>query len=189
MLFKKTKLEGVWIIELEPNADTRGFFARTYDKKLFEEHGIARDWVEESESFSKHKGTVRGLHFQYPPHWEGKLMRISSGEAFLVWVDLRKNSLTFGQWDSLVLTPEKRSMIYTPRGFANGLCTLSDNCTLLYKIDNQYHPEKQDTVLWNDVDLGIEWPVKEAKELSERDTNAKSFKEFLSACGGLSGYE
>ena len=76
-------------------------------------------------------------------------------------------------------------MLYTPRGFANGLCTLSDNCTLLYKIDNQYHPEKQDTILWNDEDLKINWPIKKAKGLSERDSNAKSFKKLKSECGGL----
>ena len=112
-------------------------------------------------------------------------MRLVSGVAVFVWVYLRKGSPTFGQWDSLELSSQRQIMLYTPRGFANGLCTLSDNCTLFYKIDNFYHPEKQDTILWNDVDLDIKWPIKEAKGLSERDLNARSFKEFVSACGGL----
>ncbi|MEK7506087.1 MAG: dTDP-4-dehydrorhamnose 3,5-epimerase [Patescibacteria group bacterium] len=185
MVIKERKLKGVFEITLEPHEDARGFFVRTYDKNVFGERGIAREWVQENESFSKKKGVVRGLHFQYPPHSEGKLMRVSSGEAFLVWVDLRKGSPTLGQWDSIELSSLKKNMVYTPRGFANGLCTLSDECTLLYKMDNYYHPESQDAILWNDSDLNIDWPVKNPSELSERDLKGKSFKEFLKLSGGL----
>ncbi len=185
MVIKERKLKGTFEITLEPREDSRGFFTRTYDKEIFGKYGMARDWVQENESFSRQKGVIRGLHFQRPPHSEGKLMRISSGEAFLVWVDLRKGSPTLGEWDSMEFSLRKKNMIYTPRGFANGLCTLSDDCTLLYKMDNYYHPESQDAILWNDPDLNIQWPVKEPKELSERDLKAKSFKEFVDIYGGL----
>lgn len=185
MIIRERKLKGTFEIILEPHEDLRGFFMRTYDKEIFEKYGMAREWVQENESFSRQKGVIRGLHFQYPPHSEGKLMRISSGEAFLVWVDLRKGSSTFGQWDSMELSSQNKNMVYTPRGFANGLCTLSDDCTLLYKMDNYYHPEAQEAILWNDPDLNIRWPIKEPKGLSERDLNAKSFKEFVNIYGGL----
>ena len=185
MIIRERKLKGTFEIELEPHEDPRGYFVRTYDRQAFGEKGIAREWVQENESFSKGKGIIRGLHFQYPPHSEGKLMRVSSGKAFLVWVDIRKGSPTFGEWDSMELSSEKKNMVYTPRGFANGLCTLSDDCALLYKMDNYYHPESQDAIMWNDPDLKIGWPIKEPKELSDRDMKGKSFKEFIKLCGGL----
>ena len=179
------KLKGTFEIQLEPHEDERGFFMRTYDKKIFGEYGIAHDWVEESESFSKHRGTVRGLHFQHPPYVEAKLMRVSSGEAFVVWVDIRKGSSTFGKWDSIELSAKKKNAVYVPRGFTNGLCTLSDDCALLYKIDNYYHPEAQSEILWNDPDIGIVWPVKSPEVMSRRDANAKGFKNFADRYGGL----
>ncbi len=185
MKVKEMKLKGVFEITLEPREDSRGFFVRTYDEEIFKKYGIAREWVQENESFSKKKGVIRGLHFQYPPHSEGKLMRVSSGEAFLVWVDLRKGSPTLGKWDAAEISSKNKKMVYTPRGFANGLCTLSDDCTLLYKMDNHYHPEVQDAILWNDPDLGIEWPVSDPSELSERDLKGKNFGEFLKISGGL----
>ena len=184
MIIQERKLKGTFEITLEPHEDSRGFFVRTYDKEIFEKFGIAREWVQENESFSRGKGIIRGLHFQHPPHSEGKLMRVSSGEAFLVWVDIRKGSPTFGKWDSLELSSQKKNMVYTPRGFANGLCALSDDCTLLYKMDNYYHPEVQDAIMWNDPDLGINWPVSDPKEISERDKKGKSFKDFMKASGG-----
>lgn len=185
MIIRERKLKGTFEIELEPREDHRGFFVRTYDEEIFEKFGIARKWVQENESFSKKKGVIRGLHFQYPPHSEGKLMRISSGKAFLVWVDLRRGSPTLGEWDSVEISSQNKKMVYTPRGFGNGLCTLSDDCTLLYKMDNYYHSESQDAILWNDPDLNIKWPVSEPSELSERDLKGKSFKEFLKLSGGL----
>ena len=185
MKIRTLKLAGTFEIQLEPHEDERGFFMRTYDKKIFEEHDIHHDWVQESESFSRHKGTVRGLHFQHPPYAEGKLVRMSSGEGFVVWVDIRKGSPTFGTWDSIVLSAQKKNAVFVPRGFANGLCTLSDNCILLYKIDNYYNPEAQDEILWNDPDIGIIWSLEKPTIISEKDKNAKNFKIFVDKYGGL----
>ena len=185
MTIKERKLRGTYEITLSPHEDPRGFFMRTYDKKVFEASGIARDWVQENESFSRDKGTIRGLHFQRSPHAEGKLMRVVSGEAFVVWVDIRKGSRTLGAWDGFTLSSQKKNAVYIPRGFANGLCTLSENCMLLYKMDNYYASEAQDAIVWNDPDIGIVWPVKEPAVMSEKDANAQSFKEFIDRYSGL----
>ncbi|MEK9194462.1 MAG: dTDP-4-dehydrorhamnose 3,5-epimerase, partial [Patescibacteria group bacterium] len=142
-------------------------------------------WVEESESFSREEGTVRGLHFQHPPHSEGKLIRVSSGKAFIVWVDLRKDSPTFGDWDAIELSYEKKNAVFIPRGFANGLCTLSPNCTLLYKIDNFYESKAEGTIAWHDPDLKIKWPISQPNVISKRDLKGKSFEEFKRVSGSI----
>ncbi len=185
MKTKELKIQGVLEIQLEPNIDERGFFMRVYDKKIFEEFGIHRDWVQESHSFSRQKGTVRGLHFQYPPDTEAKLMRVSSGEIFFAVVDLRKDSPTFGQWDSVVLSAENKKMLFVPRGCAPGMCSLTDDCNLHYKMDNYHAPNNQGVIKWNDPDIGIIWPIREPNVISERDKNAQSFKEFKEKYGGL----
>lgn len=185
MIIKPGKFEGVFEIQLEPFEDGRGFFMRAYDKKIFAAHGIDKRWVQENHSFSKNKGTVRGLHFQYPPHTESKMVRVSSGEIFFAFVDLRKKSPTFGKWGSVVLSAKKKNMLLIPRGCAAGMCTLTDNCNFHYRVDNYYSKEKEDNIRWNDPDIGIEWPIKKAKVISERDSKAQFFKEFLEKHGGL----
>jgi len=184
MLIKKKRLEGVFGIDLEPHEDQRGFFMRTYDNKLFRNHGLHQNWVQESHSYSKKKDIIRGLHFQFPPYAETKLIRTVTGEIFTVVVDVRKGSATFGKWDSMIISENNKKMLYIPRGFALGMCTLTHNCTLLYKIDNYYAPESQGAIKWNDLDLGIEWPIKNPI-ISERDSKAMSFKEFVEKYGGL----
>jgi len=184
MEIKEKRLSGLFEVRLEPNEDGRGFFMRTYDYKIFGEYGLNKNWVQESESFSKFKGTIRGLHFQYPPDTEAKAIRAVAGESFLAFVDLRKSSPTLGKWDSVILSAEKKNMIVVPRGFANGMCTLTENCVLIYKMDNYFNPENYDSVRWDDSDLGIEWPIKTASAISERDAKAQSFKEFLKKSGG-----
>ena len=178
MTFRELKLKGAFEIQIDPKSDERGYFARTYDEKVFAEHGLPTEWSEESESFSVKKGTVRGLHFQHPPYAETKLVRCASGEVFFALVDLRKDSPTFGKWDSVVLSAEKKNMVLAPRGFANGMCTLTDECRLHYKMDSVYDPASADVIRWDDPDLGIEWPISEPAAISEKDKNAKSFKEF-----------
>jgi len=185
MIIQELGIKGVFEIQCEPKKDERGYFVRTFDKKIFAEHGIDRKWTQENESFSRQKYTVRGLHFQHPPYAEAKLIRVSGGEAFVVFVDLRKNSKTFGRWGSVILSAEKKNMVFVPRGFCNGLCTLTDACMLLYKMDNYYAPERQDAILWNDPDIGIKWPVEKPSYISKRDAEAKRFKEFIATRGGL----
>src|SRR4030042_5083183 len=184
MIIKQRKINGIFEIVLSPLQDHRGFFMRTYDQRLFAQHGLNLDWVQDNQSYSKKKGTVRGLHFQFPPHGEIKLIRVLLGEIFFVFVDLRKNSPTFGQWDHLVLSSKKNQMVYLPKGFALGSCTLTDHSTILYKMGHYYVPESCGTIQWNDPDLAIDWPVKKAI-LSSRDAKAQSFKAFSKKWGGL----
>lgn len=184
MRLKEGKFKGVFEIDLEPIEDNRGFFVRTYDDQVFKEHGLHQNWVQENHSYSKKRGTLRGLHFQLPPHAETKLVRVVSGEVYMAFVDLRKGLATFGQWDSLILSADNQKMLYLAKGLALGMCTLIDDCTLFYKMDNYYAPESQGTIRWDDPDIGIDWPV-DNPILSEKDAKAKSLKEFVETHGGL----
>lgn len=184
MIFKEQNIRGVFEIAFDPKRDERGYFMRTYDQKIFAERGLVHEWAQENESFSKEKGTVRGLHFQYPPHAEAKLVRMAAGEVFAVFLDLRKDSLTFGKWTSMHLAPAE-NMAFAPRGIAMGICTLTPNCTLLYKMDNYYAQEHQGAIRWDDPDLKISWPAKTPTHLSDRDKQAMGFKDFVAKHGGL----
>lgn len=178
MEIKKRKLEGVFEIALAPILDNRGFFMRAYDNDIFEKEGIARAWKQENHSRSEQKGIIRGLHFQFPPFSETKLVRCIRGAILDVFVDLRADSPTFGQWDSIELTEENKKMIFIPRGFAHGFCTLSEVSEVLYKVDNVYNREHESGLLWNDPDLGINWPV-ENPILSAKDEKNQTLKEFI----------
>lgn len=184
MLIKEGKLKGVFEINLEPHEDNRGFFMRVYDDNVFRNYGLHQNWVQENHSYSKKKGTLRGLHFQFPPHAETKLVRVISGEVYDVILDLRKGSATFGEWDSFRISADNKKMIYIPRGFAHGMCTLTKSCVMLYKVDNYYAPESEGTIRWDDPDIGIDWPV-DNPILSEKDSRAKSFIDFVETYGGL----
>lgn len=181
MKIKELFLEEAYEITLEHKTDNRGFFMRTFDDKILE---FDCKWVQENQSFSKDKNIVRGMHFQFPPHAEAKLVRASTGEILVVIVDLRKNSSTFGKWEKTIISYINNKMLFIPKGFAMGICTLTENCTLLYKMDNYYSPNNQGQIKWNDPDLNIEWPITEPT-LSERDKNAMSFKEFVKEHRGL----
>ena len=179
------KLKGVFEIVLEPLGDCRGFFMRTYDDKIFRSHGLHQNWVQENHSYSEMKGSLRGLHFQFPPYAETKLVRAVGGEIYMVFVDLRNGSPSFGKWDNIILSEDNKKMLYVPRGFALGMCTLSDHCTLLYKMGNYYAPESQGVIKWDDPDLGIDWPLEGEPTISEKDSKAKSFRDFVETYGGL----
>lgn len=125
------------------------------------------------------------MHFQHYPSSETKIIRAVTGEMFFAVVDLRKKSETFRKWTSLILSSEKMNAIYVPKGCANGMCTLTENCTLSYKMDNYYSKEKEDNLKWNDPDIKIEWPLKKPVIISERDAKAQSFKEFVEKYGGI----
>ncbi len=184
MLIKEEKLKGVFTIVLEPHEDHRGYFMRAYDNVIFKKYGIRRNWVQENQSLSKKSGTIRGLHFQFPPYTETKLVRVISGEVYDAILDLRKGSPTFGEWDSFLLSEKNRMMLFIPRGFAHGMCTLTDNCVMFYKVDSYYDAVSEGGIKWNDPDIGIPWSV-DNPILSEKDSKAKSFKEFKETYGGL----
>lgn len=163
------KLAGTFEVRFEPKGDHRGYFMRLYDRKLFAEHGLTTDWAQENQSLSTRKGTIRGLHYQLPPHAETKLVRSLLGTIWDVFVDLRAGSPTFGQWDAVELSPENYNAVYIPRGFAHGFCTLTDTCVITYKVDNFYAPDHESGVRWNDPDVGIEWPLDGEPVTSDRD--------------------
>ena len=178
MIFKELDLKGAFEIQLEFKEDVRGFFMRTYDNEFFKKHGLDRTWVQESESFSRLKGTIRGLHLQLPPHTEAKIVRVLTGEVFFAVVDLRKDSPTFAKWASVIVSEENKKMIYASPGFANGFCALSDIVDMQYKFTGLYNPKGESNIKWDDPDIGIVWPEKNPI-ISERDKNAQSFKEWL----------
>ncbi len=184
MEITKFNLEDVYLINLKPIMDERGFFMRVYDDELMGKNNINKKWVQENHSLSKLKGTIRGLHLQLQPYCESKLIRCIRGSILDVFVDLRLNSKTFGKWDSVVLSEENKKMILVPRGFAHGFCTLSDNTEVLYKVDNIYKPEYEVGIIWNDFDLNINWNFENPK-LSEKDKNNISLKEFITKYKGI----
>ena len=184
MLIKERRIKGIFEIQLKPYEDRRGFFMRVYDAQLFEKYKINKNWVQENQSLSVEKGVIRGMHFQLPPHSEAKLIRVINGKIYDAFIDLRKGSTTFGQWDSINLSAENKKMIYIPRGFAHGFCTLTEKCEILYKMDNYYTPNSEGNIKWNDPDVGINWPVSDPI-ISEKDLKAKSFREFTERYEGL----
>ena len=178
MEIKERKLKGTFEITLKPIVDDRGFFMRTFDDAIFKENGLERKWVQENHSRSEAKGIIRGLHFQLPPFTETKLVRCIKGAVLDVFVDLREGSNTFGQWDSIELSEENKKMIFIPRGFAHGFCTLTEISEVHYKVDNFYSPDLESGLLWNDKNLSIEWPVTNTI-LSDKDSKNQSLENFI----------
>jgi dTDP-4-dehydrorhamnose 3,5-epimerase len=169
--YRELSMNGAYVISLDLISDHRGFFARTWDTIEFRDHGLETRVVQCNVSFNSKRGTLRGMHFQRPPHEEVKLVRCNRGAIFDVMVDLRPGSPTRLQWEGVELTAENRLMLYVPRGFAHGYQTLADDTEVSYQVSEFYHPESEGTLLWNDPALGITWPIKEAI-LSERDRAA-----------------
>ncbi|KYK37953.1 MAG: dTDP-4-dehydrorhamnose 3,5-epimerase [Theionarchaea archaeon DG-70] len=184
MEIRQGKISGIFEIILSPIEDDRGFFIRVYDKNFFSKYNLDRDWVHENHSLSIKKDTVRGLHFQFPPYIQTKLVRCIKGTMLDVWVDLRKDSPTFGRWDSVILSEDNKKMIYIPGGFAHGFCTLVDNCEVLYKTDNIYYPDAEGGIMWNDTTINIDWPTKKPI-LSKKDSNLPTFTKFIERYGSI----
>lgn len=180
--FYDTPIEGLKVIEPFYFEDNRGVLKKSFEKNIFAQNGIYINPVEEIETTSK-KGVLRGLHLQLQ-HSQAKLLRVVRGKIFDVAVDIRKGSPTFGQWDSINLSADNQKMIYIPRGFAHGFCTLTENCEILYKMDNYYTLNSEGNIKWNDLDVGINWPMNNPI-ISEKDLKAKSFREFIERYGGL----
>ncbi len=171
-------IKGVYEIQLSPIGDHRGFFMRTFDMNEFNKYGLNNIWVQENHSRSTQKGIIRGLHFQLPPFAETKLVRCITGAVRDVFVDLRKDSPTFGQWDSIELSAENKKVIFIPRGFAHGFCTLTEESEVFYKVDNFYSKENERGLLWNDPEIGIDWPVNDPV-LSEKDKKNMTLAQFV----------
>ncbi|MGL5416278.1 MAG: dTDP-4-dehydrorhamnose 3,5-epimerase [Clostridium sp.] len=176
--FMKTKIKDLYIIEPKCFGDDRGYFMETYSEKAFNEAGLTMKFVQDNESRSK-KGVLRGLHFQ-TKHTQGKLVRVTDGEVYDVAVDLRKGSPTYGEWEGILLTAENKKQFYVPEGFAHGFLVVSDYATFNYKCTEFYAPEYDGGVLWNDPEIGVEWPTNGIKELllSEKDKKQKTLKEL-----------
>lgn len=185
MHFKHLDIKGVYEILLEPSIDSRGFFMRTFDEKVFKSHGLVSKWIQESHSLSTKKWTVRGIHFQHSPYTETKLIRVIQGKILFTIIDLRQGSPTLGKWIQVIVSSEKKNQIYIPRGCAPGMCTLTKNCQILYKMDNFFSPDHYDNIKWDDPTLGINWPVKTPSDISQRDSQAQSFNEFIKKYDGL----
>jgi dTDP-4-dehydrorhamnose 3,5-epimerase len=169
MRFRELKLTGAFLIAPEPAVDARGFFARTWCRREFEEHGIGCDWVQSSVSFNRRRGTLRGLHYQATPWAEAKLVRCTGGAIFDVIVDLRAASTTYGEWQAFELSAENRHALFVPEGFAHGFQTLTDDAEVSYQISRDHHPEAARGLRWDDPSLAIAWPECEERILSDAD--------------------
>lgn len=165
-----TKLSDVLVVEPFSIRDSRGLFAEIYRRDAFAAAGLAVDFVQENDSLSVEAGTIRGLHFQRPPSAQDKLVRVARGRIFDVALDLRKSSPTFGQHVATELSADNRRQLFIPKGFAHGFCTLEPDTEVIYKVTKYYSAENDMGVLWNDPDLGIEWPLAQRQPcLSGRD--------------------
>lgn len=164
----------VLIIEPDIYTDDRGYFIESYRKDKFGSHGIDIDFVQENHSLSLKKGTIRGMHYQMRPKAQNKLISVIAGEIINVAVDIRVDSPTFKQYETIHLSSLKKQYLLIPVGFANGYCTLTDNVEIIYKVDNYYSPEYDRAFAWNDKDINIIWDVTDPI-LSERDKNAPNF--------------
>ena len=159
MIFKETKLKGNYLIDLELKEDERGFFARYFCEKEFLKQGLNTQWVQINNSASNVVGTLRGLHYQQEPNAEVKLVRCLKGAIWDVVVDLRDSSETFGKWHGAKLSAENRTMMYVPKGFAHGFVSFESNTEILYLVSDYYAPGTEGTLIWNDPNVGIDWPT------------------------------
>jgi dTDP-4-dehydrorhamnose 3,5-epimerase len=169
LIFKETKLKGAFVIEPERFEDQRGFFARSFSRDEFLEHGLKAHFVEAGISFNLKKRTVRGMHFQAPPHAQAKLVRCTRGAIYDAMIDLRPESPTYKQWFAHELTGQNRLMLYIPEGFAHGFQTLEDETEVFYQLSERYTPASERGVRWNDPVFNIHWPETEHVIINERD--------------------
>lgn len=172
----ENKLDGLLLLAPKVFGDDRGFFLETYQQKDYESLGISENFVQDNLSKSQ-KGVLRGLHFQ-SPYPQGKLIMVLEGSVYDVAVDLRKGSKTFGQWEGFILEAKDKTQLYVPPGFAHGFLVTSESAVFSYKCTDYYHPEAEKTLLWNDPDLGIPWPLEGEPILSGKDEKGKTLQEI-----------
>lgn len=166
MKASQTELDGVLLIEPTVHRDSRGRFFESYEKEKYRQVGIHEDFVQDNQSLSN-KNVLRGLHYRVDPE-QAKLVRVVKGEVFDVVVDIRKSSPTFGKWQSFILSDSNNLQVYVPVGFAHGFCVLSDTAEFLYKVSEYYSGDKEKGIIWNDPDIGINWPISDPI-LSDKD--------------------
>lgn len=169
MIFRETAVAGVFVIELEPRGDERGFFARVFCRAEFEEHGLNPHVEQCNVSLSPQAGTLRGMHFQLPPHAEAKTVRCTRGALWDVALDLRPDSPSYLRWVGVELTGENRRMLYVPEGCAHGFQTLADETEAFYQVSSAYAPDAERGVRWDDPAFGIEWPAAVSRVISDKD--------------------
>ena len=176
MIFEETDFKGVYLIEIEPIADERGFFARSFCRKEFEAHGLNPSVSQCNVSYNRRKGTLRGMHYQVAPHAEAKLVSCLSGSIYDVVIDLRPNSATYRKWLAVELRAhDLEKMIYVPEGFAHGFQTLEADTKVFYQISAFYEPGSARGIRWDDPAFSIRWP-QGPRIVSERD---KSYPDFV----------
>ena len=179
MQIERSTLDGVLLITPRRFGDARGFFAETWNARAFAEAGIDTTFVQDNHSVSAAAGTVRGLHYQAPPHAQAKLVRCGRGRLFDVAVDIRAGSATFGQWAGYELSADDGRQLFIPAGFAHGFMTLEPDTEIVYKCSDFYAPETEGALLWNDPDIGIDWPLSGIEPaISEKDAAATRWAAF-----------
>lgn len=184
MTFQKTSLKDVYIIEPKVFGDHRGWFYESWTRRDFESAGLFYDFIQDNQSFSAKKGTLRGLHFQKGEYSQAKLVRCVKGEILDVVVDLRHESPTYLKWESFKLTSENKKELLIPRGFAHGFLTLTEDVEFIYRCDNYYAPAHEASIRFNDPDLNIDWPESDPV-LSDKDRVAPFLKDMLKESGVL----
>jgi dTDP-4-dehydrorhamnose 3,5-epimerase len=175
MIFTETGLPGAFLIEAEPQVDDRGFFVRIFCQKEFTARGVNASVAQANTSFSRSRGTLRGLHYQLPPHAEAKLVFCTQGSVYDVIVDLRSDSPTFRKWYGVELTSENHRLLYLPEGFAHGHLTLADDTLVTYLVSEFYAPRAERGIRYDDPAFGIQWP-EEAVVVSEKDLSWPDFQ-------------
>lgn len=175
MIFSETGLKGAFIIEPERIEDSRGFFARAWCMREFEAQRLNARLVQCNISFNRHKGTLRGMHFQEAPHEESKLVRCTKGSVYDVIIDLRPGSPTYMEWVGVELTESNRRMLYVPEGFAHGYQTLEPDTEVFYQVSEFYSPGAESGVRWNDPAFRIAWPEENNVVVSDKDGNWPDF--------------
>ena len=179
MIFTETRIKGAFVVSLEKHEDDRGFFARSYCAKEFADHGLNTEVSQCSIAHTKHKGTIRGLHYQIHPYEEVKFTRCLRGKVLDVIVDLRKGSPTFGQYEAVELTADNFKALYVPEYFAHGYMTLTDDVVFMYQVSRPYSPGSERGLKWDDPDVNIRWPKMERYIVSEKDSNSPYIREIF----------
>ena len=181
MPFIETGINGLYIFEPNVFKDSRGYFFEAYNQNVYDKQGIDIKFVQDNQSFSA-RGTIRGLHYQLPPHSQTKLVRVLSGAILDVAVDIRKGSPTYGKVFTIELNAENKKQLYIPAGFAHGFSVLSETAEVLYKCDKFYNKESEAGILYNDPSLGIDWMIEKGSELiSEKDAKLPVFEKALNS--------